>query len=388
MRRPFKRRGVLALEPSAWGCDYGASAQMSAPFDLAGDTAIVTISGPLTQHDEGWWWGCDNYDSILARMKAALESPASAIVMRLDSPGGDAAGSFELARELRALAAAANKKIYAFTDSMAASAAYALACAADGGICLSSTGRVGSVGVIMCSVEQTEFDKQTGFHFELVTSGARKADGNPHIQISDGARVEMKAQVDVYAEMFFDHVAAMRPGLSVDAIKALEARVCIGAQAVDAGLADAVMTFDALLAMVASGASPSSSEQKKEKNMDFKELLAALKEKAEGDGDDAEQAKKMLKSIESDEKDAKTEGEGGEEEKDEEEKAPESGKAAKDEEGDGASAAVTATTVDLAAQVQRLSAEVAQLRSEDQESERKSLLAKHPTLAKESSTSA
>jgi ClpP class serine protease len=317
----------------------------------------------------------------------------TAIVLVIDSPGGDAAGCCELGRWIRQRAVASGKAIYAFTDSVAASAAYAIACSATAGIFLAPTARVGSVGVITVAAEQSAADRAMGLQFSVVTSGARKADGHPHVPISDGAISAMQSQVDAYAALFYAHVAELR-GLPVADVQALEAAVFIGAGAVGARLADQVTTFDELIAMVAKGGSTTelSIRAKGSAEMTFEEMLAALQKAAEGDGEEADKAKKMLKAIEPEEapkskKDAKAEGE------DDEEEAPKSKKDAKaegedDEEEapkskDATKAIGGSATAELATQVQRLSAKVTGLQSYKAEQERAKLIATRPDLAPE-----
>jgi ClpP class serine protease len=390
IRRPFTRPGHLAIEPLAWGLGFMPFDPPKAHlFETVGDAAIVSISGPLTQHNEWSWWACDNYDDIKARVSAALESQATSLILRIDSPGGDAAGNFELARWIRESANAAGKTVYAHTDGVAASAAYAIACAADGGIYLTPSARVGSVGTIMVSQEQTGMDQQFGLRFTVFTSGAHKADGHPHVVMTDAAASEFQSQIDVFAGMFFEHVATMRGGaLTVESVKGLEARMFIGATAVAIGLANGVKSFDELLAMVASGGAETelSGAKEAEENMSFEEMLAALKEQAEGDGDDAKKAQKMLKALESD--DAKSEGDDADkgDEKKDEKKSDETGAEeteSEDEDKDTQAAAPVATIEALSTQVQKLSSELGTLKGASDEKTRKDLIAKAPTLAKE-----
>ena len=151
-----------------------------------------------------------------------------------------------------------------------------------------------------------ERDRAAGLRVELVASGGRKTDGHPAVPITEAALAAAQAEVDALAAIFFELVASSR-GMSTEAVEALDAGVFHGARAVVEGLADQVSTFEGLLA-VASG---NSGEAAKESTMDLKEIVAALKAKAEGDGEEAEQARKALAAM----------GEGDEPKKDGEEKA-------------------------------------------------------------------
>lgn len=380
---PFRRPGALALEASFWGQAFAESKPEAC--ELKDGVAIVRISGPLTQHRE---WFFDSYDAIRARVDEALASSCTAVVLRIDSPGGDAAGCFETARSLAAAAAAAGKRLVAYADGCTSSAAYALACAADA-IYVGETSRVGSIGVITVAVDQSAMDRQIGLTFSVIASGERKADGHPHVPISAEAVEAIQVQVNELAEIFFAHVASRRP-LSVEEIRGQQAGTFIGASAVEARLADGVATFDELLAMVASGEATSRprAAAAEGNGMKFEELLAALTKAAEGDGEDADKAKKMLKSIQAEDEKS--------DDKAEDEEAPPSSKKddkAEDEESDDKAedegdekkdkASATAPAIDLAATVQKLSAELAAISRQKAANERRDLLTSRPDLAPE-----
>jgi len=213
---------------------------------------VVHIRGPIYA-DEAIFF--DSYPAIRARVEAAMARPEPVVVLAINSPGGEVSGCFELARTLREMADASGKKLVAWAGSMACSAAYALATAADV-IAVPPTGAVGSVGCIRVVADQVAADRAAGFNFAIVSSGARKLDGNPHAPIDEGALEAFRSEVDDLAGQFFDLVAARR-GTSVEAIAALDGAVFTGPKAVAANLADLTCdNLEKLLAMVASGATP------------------------------------------------------------------------------------------------------------------------------------
>jgi len=221
-----------------------ASASEAPPFTRAGahgDVAVVDVSGPLAQRA----WSCmgmfggDGYDSILQRVQAALDDrQTAAVVLRMDSPGGEVAGCFECVRALRVAGAAAGKPLVAAVDELCASAAYALACACDA-IVAPDTGCVGSVGVILALTERSTQLATAGVTTNVITSGAAKADGHPALPMSPDARARLQAEVDHLAGVFHAEVAAAR-GMTAAAVRGLEAQCFYGAAAVAAGLADQV----------------------------------------------------------------------------------------------------------------------------------------------------
>lgn len=248
MLDPSAFAGVRAAAGFAPRAEVGS--QPAEPFArVDGGVAVVDVCGPLAQRAWScWMFSGDGYDSIAARVQAALDDAAvMAVVLRLDSPGGEVAGCFEAVRAIRSAARAAGKPLVAFADEMACSAAYGIACAADT-IMLPDTGVVGSIGVIAAFADESRAIDALGVTVNVLTSGARKADGHPAIPMSDGARASLQAQIDYLASVFADEVSQSR-GLSADRVLSLDAGVFYGPAAITAGLADRVGSFNDALAL-------------------------------------------------------------------------------------------------------------------------------------------
>jgi signal peptide peptidase SppA len=247
-RRPFRAqfqaRECLAIRPSALDGEHDVT---EAAATTEGQIAVVGIAGPL-EHHASWLW--DSYDSIVDRVAAALDSEASVVVMRIDSPGGDANGATEASRTIRRMADAAGKPLYAYVDESCYSAAYELAVAADE-IWLPETGGCGSVGVIATLVDRTKALDKAGVRVALVTTGKRKADTYPDRELTSEVLETVQARVDELGEVFFGLVSERR-GMSVAAVKALEAGCFAGPKAVEAGLADGVSGWAEFLSVCAS----------------------------------------------------------------------------------------------------------------------------------------
>ena len=209
--------------------------------------AVIPIYGTLVKRALGLdaASGLTSYGEIAAMLEAALADPTvNGIVLDIDSPGGEASGSFELARRVRD--AVAVKPVWAVANDAAYSAAYALACSASR-LIVTETGGVGSIGVIALHVDQSVKDANAGYRYTAITAGAHKNDYSPHHPLSDAAKSELQGEVDRLYAMFIGHVAAMR-GLDIDAVRATEAGLYFGHQAVRQGLADGVQSLDATLA--------------------------------------------------------------------------------------------------------------------------------------------
>lgn len=228
----------MHLDVSHLPAPQAALPQASAPMQT-GRIAVIPIHGSLLKRAMPVQAasGLLAYEDIGAMLDAAMSDPGiDAVLLDIDSPGGEVGGCFELAARIRQAAAA--KPVWAVANDNAFSAGYALACAAQR-VLVTQTGGVGSVGVIALHVDQSAADAQDGLRYTPIFAGAHKNDYSPHAPLSDPARAALQAEIDRLYILFVDHVAAMR-GLSADAVRATEAALFFGPQAVDAGLADAV----------------------------------------------------------------------------------------------------------------------------------------------------
>jgi signal peptide peptidase SppA len=221
------------------------------PFDREGPVAVVCIDGPLLQRG-GWCW--DGYEAISKRFSAALaDRQTGSVLLKINSPGGVAAGCFEAVKALRAQASASGKRVFAYADEMACSAAYAMACIADE-VWLPPSGDVGSVGVIATYLDVSKALETNGVRAIVTSTGARKADGHPMLPFSDDEIASLQARVDHLGSLFFSLVADAR-GMTPESVKALEAGVFSGQSAVEKRLADRVGSLADCLASAQAAAS-------------------------------------------------------------------------------------------------------------------------------------
>ncbi len=226
-----------------------------APGPPSGKVAVIPIHGTLVRRTSGIEAesGLASYTGIAEQLDAALASPEiAAILLDIDSPGGESGGVFDLADRIRA--ASEVKPVWAVANDMAFSAAYALASAATR-VFVARTGGVGSIGVIAMHVDQSVKDAHDGVRYTAVFAGERKNDLNPHEPISNEAHAVLKAEVDRIYDLFVETVARHR-GLDADAVRATEAGLFFGPDAVATGLADAVGSLDDALTQLTQSLSP------------------------------------------------------------------------------------------------------------------------------------
>jgi ClpP class serine protease len=249
--RRYVRRGELLLIDERFvqrdSADRGAFFWLFAPpspeTDHFGPVSVVHIRGPLEHHPEA---GADSYDGIRDRARVEFDcQDVETVVMRIDSPGGSAHGLMGLVRDLVDMKRSAKKRLIAYCDDYACSAAYAISCAADE-IIVTPTSITGSIGVISTMVDVTKRDKQEGLTFVTIASGKRKSDGHIHVPISADAVAAERPRIEKLASDFFTLVSASR-GLSVKKIRSYEAGIFLGTDAIQAGIADDCMAWDELL---------------------------------------------------------------------------------------------------------------------------------------------
>ncbi len=179
--------------------------------------------------------------------RAAMADPAvGAILLDIDSPGGSVFGVEELAAEIHA--ARGQKRVVASVNSMAASAAYWLAAAADE-IVITPGGMAGSIGVWSAHEDWSKYLENEGVKVTLISAGKYKVEGNPYEPLGEEARAAEQDVVNKYYSLFTRAVAKYRGDSAENVRKGYgEGRTLLAKDAVDARLADRIDTFDGVIA--------------------------------------------------------------------------------------------------------------------------------------------
>lgn len=221
--------------------------------------ALVSIQGMLI--DRGAWLGdlyglATSYEGLAQQFASlAKDSAIKGVVLDIDSGGGMVAGLWDLCEEMGKLRK--EKPVYSLAANMAASAAYALACAADE-VYVTRSGYAGSIGVIMIHQSYGRMLDKMGVDTTIICEPSPKADGNPFSPLSHGARAEMSSEISSSYQTFVAHVAKYR-GMKEADVVATQARMFTGEAAVEAGLADDVKSIDELLSHIRKGSKASRS---------------------------------------------------------------------------------------------------------------------------------
>lgn len=215
---------------------------------VKGKVGMIAVHGPIDQHysSELMKAGGTCCDQISRALDALLASAdVGAIVLHVDSPGGNSYGVSELSEKI--FNARAQKPIYACADSMAASAAFWLATSASTFVATPG-GDVGSVGVYCMHVDQSAALEQEGLKVTLVKAGEYKAELAGIAPLTEAARANLQDSVDYTYDQFVDGLARNRDTTAAK-VKASfgKGRLVNPEQAVKAGMCDRVMTFEQLM---------------------------------------------------------------------------------------------------------------------------------------------
>lgn len=189
---------------------------------------------------------CNDFDKLMA------DPDVGAIVMNVDSPGGSVYGIPELTAHIHA--SRGGKKIIAVANAWAASAAYALATAADE-LYVTPSGEVGSIGVYTVHADFSKADEEAGVKFTIISAGKFKAEGNDMEPLDDEARDHIQEAVDYHCGLFVKAVARNRGVAVSEVVNGFgQGRMLVAPEAVKAGMADGIRTYEEVIAMAAKAA--------------------------------------------------------------------------------------------------------------------------------------
>lgn len=170
-------------------------------------------------------------------IKSLEDSKASAVLIKIDSPGGTTTGSEALHLALRSLAA--KKPIISVVDGLAASGGYIAALGADR-IVARQTSLVGSIGVLFQFPNVGRLLDTVGVKLEEIKSSPLKAAPNGFEPTSPEARAALQRVVDDNYDWFKRLVRDRRMISDPELAAVSDGRVHSGRQAVTLKLIDGI----------------------------------------------------------------------------------------------------------------------------------------------------
>lgn len=232
--------------PEAVAQQLGRKLENTYAVEYRDGVAILNVEGPLFRYANMMTElsGATSYERIAKDFRAAIDNEdVRAVLLNIDSPGGEANGTSELADHI--YSARGIKPIVAYVGGSGASGAYWIASAADE-VVAQETAMLGSIGVRTALIDDSERKAEEGLREYVIVSSQSPDKAVDPSNESDRARVQ--ALVDDLAGVFVSKVARNR-GVSEDKVLSDfgQGDVMVGQRAVDAGLADRLGNFEALM---------------------------------------------------------------------------------------------------------------------------------------------
>jgi len=211
-----------------------------------GSVAVIPVTGPIFRYANLFTAisGATSTQVLATDFQAALDDPAiKAIVLDINSPGGQADGVNELAQLI--YASRARKPITAYIGGTGASAAYWIASAANR-IVVDPTALVGSIGVVSSVVDSSGADARAGRKtYEIVSQVSPRK--RPDVSTDEG-RAQYQEIVDRLAQVFVNAVARNRGTTAANVVDNYGAGgILVGQDAVKAGMADALGSLESTI---------------------------------------------------------------------------------------------------------------------------------------------
>ncbi len=219
--------------------------------DVKGDRiAVIYAEGNVVDgSSRGFDQGVFGDDIVKAFKQAAEEDAVKAIVLRVNSPGGQVTASESMTHAI--IAAKEKKPIVVSMGDLAASAGYEISCMADAIVAQPMT-ITGSIGVFATIPNvQKLLQKKIGLNLDTVLTN-RNAVGLTVTQpLSPAAMAMMTRNVEDFYKVFVGRVAEGR-GMTFDEVhKIARGRVWTGVDAKEIGLVDTLGGLDLALSIAA-----------------------------------------------------------------------------------------------------------------------------------------
>lgn len=232
---------VVLVSLAAAAASRGSNRAAGSANRVAGNAnvAVIHIDGEILGGSSSGGLGSSGTasDDVVAMLQQARKAPnIKAVVLRINSPGGSAAGSAEIGEEIDRVRQAGKKVVTSMGDE-AASGAYWISAKTDKIVANQAT-LTGSIGVIMQTMDLQGLYNKLGVAPETFKSGPYKDMGGSNRAVTPEEQQIFQGMIDDIYQQFVDVVAQGRH-MSVDDVRKLaDGRVYTGRQAQKLGLVD------------------------------------------------------------------------------------------------------------------------------------------------------
>jgi protease IV len=213
--------------------------------------AVVVGSGSIYGGSGGGGWGEEqaiwsrSFSKVLRRVRD--DESIKAVILRVDSPGGDAIASDEILREVRLLSE--KKPMVISMSDVAASGGYYIAMTGDPVVAYPYT-VTGSIGVIYGKVNLRGFYDKIGVQKQILKRGRFADIDSDYTPLNSETRAKLKEGIDAVYDSFLGVVSEGRDRPLEEIEPLAEGRVWLGVQAKENGLVDELGGLDRAIALV------------------------------------------------------------------------------------------------------------------------------------------
>jgi capsid assembly protease len=232
-----------------------ASLEKTLSVKIRDGVAIIPVTGPIFRYVNWYmyYFGGTAISWLARDFQAALDNKdVYSILFNVNSPGGECNGVNEFCKMV--LGARNKKPMTAYVGGLGCSAGYWIPAMA-GDIVVDETAILGSIGVQTVYLDDTKFLENMGFEEIVLTSDISPKKNLP--PTDDEGKKLVKNRLNALANVFASSVGIGR-GIPLKTVLRDfgQGDVFVGQEAIDAGLADRIGSFEETLALLANAHSP------------------------------------------------------------------------------------------------------------------------------------
>lgn len=206
-----------------------------APF---GNVGVIPIQGIiLTEKARGAFASpsTSSEDVVKFLQDAAKDDNIKAVLLEINSPGGSAVASYEIAQEVKKTRE--KKPVISVIREAGASGAFWIA-TASGHIFANPLSSTGSIGVVSSYIEYAGLLDRFNVTYQRLVVGKYKDSGSPFKRLTNEERRIIQEKLDIVGDAFVKAVAENR-NLSIEKVREYATgMVFLGSEAKDMGLID------------------------------------------------------------------------------------------------------------------------------------------------------
>ena len=208
---------------------------------LDGNVAVIEITGPIVAYDAGYLFEevASSDDIIKLIKKADKNDRIKAIVFEINSPGGSAVASDEIAAEIKKV----NKTTVAWIREIGTSGAYWIASSTDH-VVANRMSITGSIGVIASYLGFEGFIEEHNITYNRLISGKYKDLGSPFKELTQEEKALFEKSLGSINDYFIDEVAKNRNLNRKEVERLATGQFYLGVDALNLGLVDELGSKD------------------------------------------------------------------------------------------------------------------------------------------------